>query len=314
MTISRYGTSGILGVFLLVSAMKQVVSAAVSPGDMVYASADGSVIQVDPGTGEQTLLSWDFMVRFPLATAVDRSGSIFVADLMAGLVRVDAETGRQSPVAGGSLGPLGTPYGIAIDNGGYLFAVNSFGIQRLDLDTGQIAAISSGGYLVWPIGVAISDKGDLLVLDSATRQVIRVNQRTGRQSILARGGYLNNPQAIAVVGEDVFVTDIGMVEDGLGLGRVVHIELKTGRQSVLTEAGYLVRPYGIAVDATGELVVADERTITPASADYCGGIIRIHPVSREQTVIAQSQAGSGGPLRLAVVPALGSSAKTQLRH
>jgi hypothetical protein len=194
-------------------------------------------------------------------------------------------------MAGGSSGRLWTPYGIAVDNGGYLFAVNSFGIQRLDLTTGQIAEISSAGYLVWPVGIAISDKGDLLVLDSATRQVIRVNRRTGRQIVLAQGGYLNNPQGITVAGEDVFVTDIGMVEEGLGLGRVIHIDLKTGRQSVLAEAGYMVRPYGIAVDTNGELVIADERTINPANPDYLGGIIRIQPVSGQQTVVTQNQTG-----------------------
>ena len=59
----------------------------------------------------------------------------------------------------------------------------------------------------------------------------------------------------------------------------------------------------------GELIVGDPYTINPDSRElYDGGIIRIDPVSGQQTLITRGQGSFVNPRGVAVVPA------PQVRH
>src|SRR6476620_5219782 len=107
--------------------------------------------------------------------------------------------------------------------------------------------------------------------------------KNGGQKVIAESGYLNNPQGIALIGSDLYVTDVATPDGNFGVGRVLHVDMQTGVQTVIAEGNYLVGPVGIAADNSGGLIVGDPYTINPASPTlYDGGVIRVDPSTGSQ--------------------------------
>ena len=78
------------------------------------------------------------------------------------------------------------------------------------MSTGAQTLLSSGGYLVGPVGIAVDENGQLIVGDPYTINplspdlfdggIIRINPVDGGQTLLARGqGNYVNPRGIAIV-------------------------------------------------------------------------------------------------------------------
>jgi len=125
---------------------------------------------------------------------------------------------------------------------------------------------------------------------------------------VSQGGYFHNPQAIAVSGDDLYITDVASRDGNFGIGRVIRVDARTGEQTVVTEGENLVGPVGIALNETGQLVVSDPYTINPASPDlFDGGIVRVDPVSGAQTLIARGSGTFVNPRSVAVVQQLPSN-------
>jgi streptogramin lyase len=59
------------------------------------------------------------------------------------------------------------------------------------------AAVSHGGQLADPFGIAVESNGAILVVDAANG-VIRIDRLTGRQTTLSSGGMFIGPRAITV--------------------------------------------------------------------------------------------------------------------
>jgi streptogramin lyase len=248
----------------LVTTLIVAAKIAASPfteGDILYPDSFGAVFALNPATGERrTVASGGSLVQ-PLGIAVNADGTIFVSDTGSlAIIRIDSLTGSQSVIANGGL--IGVPFGIAIDRKGDLLIANGEAIIRLDPLKGEQTIVSAGGHfgsgVGYPLGVAVAQNGDLIVANVGfPSEIIRVNPRTGHQTLLSSGGCLKFPQAIAVDGKDIYLTDVATADGNFGIGAVIHVDLHTGRQTVLSSGGNLVGPVGIAVDENGQIVVGD---------------------------------------------------------
>jgi len=173
--------------------------------------------------------------------------------------------------------------------------------------TGEQTIVSEGGHfgpgVGYPLGVAVAENGDLIVANVGfPSEIVRVNPRTGQQTLLSKAGCLKFPQSIAVHGKDIYLTDVATADGNFGIGAVIHVDLHNGTQTVLSSGGNLVGPVGIAADENGRIVVGDPYTINPESPDlYDGGIIMIDPVSGDQTLIARGQDNYLNPRGIAIV-------------
>ena len=188
-------------------------------GSLLVANAQ-NLLRIDAQSGAQTVLSAGGFFRAPLAVAVAPSGDIYVADALGSIIRVDPETGTQTFVAGA--GFLKRPQGIAVV-GKHLYVTDvatadgNFGIGRIirvDKQNGQQKVLSEGNYLVGPVGIAAGEVGELIVGDPYTINenspdlfdggIIRIDQVTGAQSLIARGqGDFLNPRCVTVIQSSV---------------------------------------------------------------------------------------------------------------
>jgi streptogramin lyase len=278
-------------------------------GDILYTDSFGAVFKITPATGERTTVaSGDKLVQ-PFGIALDADGHVLVSDTGAlAIIRIDSRTGAQSILSRG--GRLGVPYGLAVEQNGDIVVANSQAILRVNPRTGEPTIVSegdgfgpSGGY---PLGVAVADDGDLIVVTGGqSGEVIRVDPKNGQQKRLSREGALKSPQALALNGDDIYVTDLATGDGNFGVGRVLHFDPRTGRPKEVSLGESLVGPVGIAVESDGRLVVADPYTKNPESRDlYDGGIIRINPQGGRQTLLARGSGNYVNPRGIVVIPAV----------
>ncbi len=125
-----------------------------------------------------------------------------------------------------------------------------------------------------PFGIAAEDAGTILVANA--QALLRINPDTGEQTMLASGGYLNVPLAVAVrENGDIFVLG--------ALGAIVQVNSRTGVQTLVTTGGYLQRPQGIAVHGN-DIYVTDVAT---ADGNFgVGRIVHVDAHSGVQSVLA----------------------------
>jgi streptogramin lyase len=293
----------------------QTLGTKLNPGDIVYADSGnaidgGFIIKVDRNTRQETIISSGGYLQLPFAPVIDAMGQIIVSD-SGRLIRINPATGNQTIIVDNRWGSLGLPFGIALNRSGAILAANLRTVVQVDPVSGQINTVSAGGNFVYPLGVAIGSNGQLLVLNVAfPSQIVRVNPQSGVQRILTQGGYFKSPQAIAVQGDDIYITDVATADGNFGIGRIIHVDAQNGKQTVVSTGGYLVGPVGIAVEADGQLIVGDPYTINPQSVDiadggYDGAIIRIDPVSGAQTLLARGQGSFVNPRGVVIVPSSG---------
>ena len=138
-------------------------------------SPEGSVLEIDPLTGEQSLIAENpdpvdpGQLRDPTDVFSNRRGGLFVVD--------EASTT------------------MGMDDGGLLFITSE----------GALEQVSMAGSFVDPQGGAMTTNGDVLVADAGAFRpdfvgaVIRVNPVTGEQATLAREGELVDPADLIVV-------------------------------------------------------------------------------------------------------------------
>ena len=162
---------------------------------------------------------------------------------------------------------------------------------------------SSDHSFQYPIGVAISETGDLFVANIAfPGEIIRINAKGGPARVVSKGDHLHFPLGIVVRGNYAYVTDVATEDQNFGIGAVVRVDIESGAQTVLTSGGNLLKPVGIAVDLNEQLIVTDPYTINRESRDlYDGGIIRIDPLTGLQTLLARGHDNIINPVAVTVV-------------
>ncbi len=121
------------------------------------------------------------------------------------------------------------------------------------------------------------EPGDILVADSHTDALIRIDGATGEQAVMSSDGSFEDPVGVAVE-EDGQVLVADMRAFG-GVGAVIRVDPATGDQATVATGGLLFQPYGIALEADGDILVTDRP-----------GILRIDPVSGTQTRVTSGHA------------------------
>jgi hypothetical protein len=169
--------------------------------------------------------------------------------------------------------------------------------------TGAQSIISQGQLFSTPVDPREAPDGQIYVTDytaygpvSATNvggAVFRVDPNTGVQSLVAKGGYINGPSALAVIqhnsqaSPELYMTNVG---DDTGTYRnIVQIDPLTGAQKLISSDGILYNPLAIVPGPGDNIYVCDEH------AFGTGAIDEINLASGHQTVIS-----TGGVLRFPV--------------
>jgi hypothetical protein len=291
----------------LLGSRGQSTAATLKPGDIICTDSGNAVeggflLQVNPRTGKQTVISAGGLLQSPFGVVVEPTGMIIVSD-SGRLILINPADGRQSVLADHSTKSLGYPYGIDIDSRGQILVANAEQLVCFDPISDRTVVVSAGQNLLYPMGVAVAEGNHVFVANvSFPSQILRINPKNGIQKVLTRGGYLKVPQAITCRGDKIYVTDVATPDGNFGIGRVVQIDARTGAQRVVTEGGFLVGPVGIDVGEDGHIFVADPYTINPASPDaFDGGIIRIDPASGRQELIARGHGSFVNPRGITVV-------------
>jgi DNA-binding beta-propeller fold protein YncE len=201
-----------------------------------------------------------------------------------------------------------------------VYTANSFStgavILRTEPATGSLVEISrngpQGNLFRRPYDLAVEPDGKLVVADLGEPNrkdgaVIRVDPRTGVQSLLSSGGEFFDPAGIAVAPDgQIYVVDNRAPDND---GAVIRVDPRSGAQTLVTERssapgrGELDLPFGIAVESDGKLVVANRESPAslPLLCQILGKVVRVDPATGRQTTV--SSAGHiAWPLGLAVRP------------
>src|SRR6266699_283960 len=226
-----------------VDATTGVISTVAGTGATAFSGDGGPATAAGPATSASLI--------GPAGVAVDGAGNVFIAEFVGCRIRrVDAQTGTISTVAGngvpgfgGDGGPatsasLHDPHGVTVDDAGNLFiaAGYNYRIRRVDASTGLIGTIAGNGTygfsgdggpatsasLSIPWGAGLDTSGNLLIADTDTSHIRRVNLATGVIDTIGGNGW------------------IGFSGDG---------GLSTGAS--------LYSPMGLAVDPAGNVLIAE---------------------------------------------------------
>ncbi len=173
----------------------------------------------------------------PPASAVTLNpGDIIVADVAAGIIRVDPVTGDQTLVSSGGL--FVSPFDVAIDaNGDIIVADVAAGIIRVDPDSGDQTLISSGGLFVGTPGVTIDANGDIIVSGGTGGGIIRVDP-TGdgavpgsAQTEVSSKGLFIDPFGVDIEANG----NIIVVETTTFGGSIIRVDPDSGDQEKVSE-------------------------------------------------------------------------------
>jgi hypothetical protein len=236
------------------------VAGAVSllPGDIVVlgtSEAGSGLIQVDPVTGSQSLISQNGDAAYS-DFAISPGGELF-ATTGDSVVRVDPSDGSRTAVSSG--GALLDAMAIAA-GADALYVMTPTGILGVDPVSGAQTPISSGGFIGDPRDLGLLPSGDLLALDTASLsgsglQLFTVDVLSGDQTLVpALAGDLPDPSGLGIgPGGEIFVSDFSQRQS------VLLVDPVTGATSEATGADLVNSPttlvLDVAVDPTGALLV-----------------------------------------------------------
>ncbi|MCC5466647.1 NHL repeat-containing protein [Pelosinus baikalensis] len=193
--------------------------------------------------------------RSPTAIAFDSAGTMYVANWSGGTVERITRNGQRSVLASIS----GSPAGLACDAAGFVYVSDyKDSIYRVS-PSGDISVYAKG--LHTPTGIAFNRKGDLLVTNRSSGEIVRV-ESGGKSSIIARG--LHTPVGVVEHADG----SLYVANYGYGITRIVAGEIQTistefqsaGCGIVATTSGEI-----LAVDASGgtvKKITANGREVT----------------------------------------------------
>jgi hypothetical protein len=162
-------------------------------------------------------------------------------------------------------GQFNAPWGIAVDNSGYVYVVDS-GNNRVQKFTSSGAYVtkwgntgSGNGQFNAPYGIAADNSGFVYIVDSGN---VRVQQFSSTGNYLVQwttdpNDWSSDPRGMAIYGSGIlYITDFSNH----------HVSRFSTTGALLSqwgsggiEDGAFVEPYGIAVDKSGSVYVADTR-------------------------------------------------------
>jgi hypothetical protein len=271
--------------------------------DVFVSDASGfveEISRIDPTSGAQTVIATRLGSIGLAAIAIDAAASdVFALDTnptSSGMVRVDADTGALESVSTGGFLGGSMSAGVALATDGTLFVVSAnipptfteSGVIRVDPQNGAQSILTSGGFLVFPQGIATGAGGDLFVVDQGPPpRVVKVNPTTGGQQLFASADLLNFPTDIAAgASGDLFVLDTKSAPDPPD-PRIVRVNGTTGVQSA-------INPPPGAFGAGGELAVGcNEAIFVLDDFAFPVAIIEVDPTTGASTLITDGGLLSG---------------------
>lgn len=209
--------------------------------------------------------------RSPTAIAFDSAGTMYVANWSGGTVERIRKNGERSVLASIS----GSPAGLACDAAGFVYVSDyKDSIYRVS-PSGDISVYAKG--LHTPTGIAFDRKGNLLVTNRSSGEIVRV-ESDGNSSIIARG--LRTPVGVVEhVDGSLYVANYGF-----GITRIVAGE----SQTVSTE--FQSSGCGIVVATNGEIL----------AVDASGGTVK--KIAANGKVVTSIVSGLKSPVALAFDP------------
>jgi len=187
-----------------------------------------------------------------------------------------------------------------------LIADSNAAILLFDRRTGKLMVLASGWPLVQPYGIAVDANGNILVTDTGSRALIRIDGRSGAKQIvtylpgLPLGLVVNNTGQIFVANAEAVLRieaktgavnlvatggvpiAAAMALDGSlfvvdASGSVVKVDMNNGRRTVISQGQLLRQPVFITFDENGDLLVADS---------VAGCIVGVDPVNGAQRIVS----------------------------
>jgi sugar lactone lactonase YvrE len=244
----------------------------------------GGVIEVDPSTGAETVLSSNAMAinassqyfNQPVGIAVAPDGTIYVSDWgdcdgCGRIIKVDPTTGKETLISSNSM------------------AVNA-----------------SSQYYAYLQGIAIDASGDILAADpmafGSGGGIIEVDPTTGKetelssnlQAVNASSQYFHNPSQLTVAADgDIYVADWCQTTS---CGGVVEVDPTSGHETLLSSnsmavnasSQYFDQPTAVAIDGSGRLVVVEEAGLGGSCSGGCGGVLYVDPTSGAETELSSN--------------------------
>jgi sugar lactone lactonase YvrE len=208
-------------------------------------------------------------LRYPISVAIDKTGSLYIAEETGVIRKVAGDTGMITTYAGSStataLGDNGPataasipePTALALDSAGNLYIASFSSIRMVNASTGVITTVAGGGQysgdgwlatkaaLEQPEGVAVDASGNIYIADYGASEIRKVTASTGIITTIAGG--IANPYVSPSVG---FSGDGGPAANAL-----------------------LDYPMGIALDGAGNLYIADYRNNAIRKITAATGVI-----------------------------------------
>ena len=225
-----------------------------------------------------------------------------------------AGTGELGSIGDGGLATrarLWFAAGVAVDAAGNIVIADSFNnrVRRVDAASGKIETVAGTGQqgfsgdgdlateaqLNSPSGVAIDDKGNIIIADSFNNRIRIVDARTGIISTVAGTGEqgFSGDDELAVRAQLSGPTGLAMGADGTlfiadsgnhrirKLDRAQQIIVTVAGSGIAGEAGdgglavqaELNDPSGVAVDGNGHLLIADTMNNRVRRVDAASGIM-----------------------------------------
>lgn len=213
---------------------------------------------IDRLAGKSEDVIW---LQRPQTVAVDDKGVIFVGDFSLGIIAMDPAQKKIWAFSSVSGAALPTPTGLAVDSKlVYAASSNASTVTVFDKEGRQLSALSKADGINRPVGLAVDEARDLLLVVNGEEHAVRLYNRSLKhiKTIGGRGseeGQFNFPTYVCIL------PGVGFAVADTGNFRIQIFDfngkfLRTFGQ-VGDTPGQFARPKGLAVDPDGHLYVVD---------------------------------------------------------
>ncbi|MBI5774404.1 MAG: VCBS repeat-containing protein, partial [Verrucomicrobia bacterium] len=233
-------------------------------GDLIVVDYDalpddpsfGAVYRISKSTLAQTVVSSGADFAEPVGVAVEADDSILVADSdaysnLGAVFRVHPISGVKTLLASN----FTQLAGIAVSTNGAIYVTDEGTGSVIEIDpvTGVATTVASAGVeLTSPVGIAVEPgTGDLIVVNKATKKLLRVTTGGAVSVINGSTDFVNEPTHVAIdANGDFFVTD-GMDGSPAGQRHLYRVDKTTGALTLLSsdsDPGAVIdQPRGVGV-------------------------------------------------------------------
>jgi len=306
---------------------------AVSLAERIYVSNGLAVFEVDPMTGDRTIIAASTIGNgIPLygirGIAVESSGQIvavmdgepYAASL---LLRIDPETGDRVQVAELSIGSstmMSHPRRVAVDQDGSLL-VTDYGLSavvRVDPISGDKTYVTAtpgsipeegwvgeGPWIIYYRGIAVERDRSIVLTELASGWLIRVDPATGNRTIFSATSSQSGPELCYPFGGIAIDRDDTFLVPDICHPAVLRVDPMTGNRSYVSGdiggatlgSGPMFKGdlYDVALLSDGSLLVTDclPEPDSPYPGDTLQAVVKVNPDTGDRTILSGAGVGSG---------------------